>query len=856
MQETDSPRKISLPIDPILPDIRDAVKCGSKQLILRASPGTGKTTRVPPALLDILKGQIWILEPRRLAAKMSALRVRSEMPDSPHTVGWQMRDDTSVSSETRLLFLTEGMFPVRLAHNPRLDDVSCIILDEFHERHAQTDVAYALALELQRTVRPDLVIIVMSATLDVTRLLSGMPEAKVIDIDAPVFPVETKWWRGHPRAPLPEKVLDGVKAVLDCHSYGGHILVFLPGARDIEKSGDLLRRNFSSAVASGKIDILELRATLSRRDQERVFEETTARKIILATNIAESSLTIPGVTGVVDAGLARVPMFYAWNQMPTLETRPVSQASLIQRAGRAGRTAPGVVLRLFSEQDYAGRPPIDTPEILRTDLSTLLMSLCHIRLSLQANWEVAKLPWLDSPPEVAWQRAEDLLKSLGILSAAGILLKPETAALPLHPRIARFLDSCIEQDQGVEGVWLAAILSDEQNVLDTPPGSDALGCDLLARYDLIYRDNRDQRFSAVTRLAQQLTHLAKISSRPLKTVDQLDLATPLLAAYPDRVAKARRPFQINTPREYTLCGGGDAVLLASSAASHSDWIVAWSMGAVRSTGSATDRSQQKAGGVTIDGATGFELTSLERFDSPWLTRNVETIWDEATAKVRSMERRTYGTLLLSERRVAMTRDAASKLVEKKLTEMWPKPFAHDEELQAFVTRQALLKDLKLSDHVWDADELKSLVISIMADGAEGFSDITEKSLSNWLRECVGETEWQEVESFAPAQIKVGAGFMIPVHYDPGKPPWIEARLQNFFGQMETPKIAQGRMPLTVHLLAPNQRALQVTTDLANFWKSTYPSLRNEYMRKYPRHVWPENPLEAEPPVRGSLKPRR
>ena len=857
---------LALPVDTIIPDLQAKIRSGARQIIVRASPGTGKTTRIPPALLNVVPGQIWILEPRRLAAKMAAMRVTDELGAKPgNPVGWQMRFDSLSSRVTKILFLTEGMFPVRLAESPDLKGVSCIIIDEFHERHAQTDIAFALTQYLQATTRPDLILMVMSATLDVSKLQERLPHAEIIDIDAPVFPVETVWWRGDPQRPLAEKMRDGILTLIADTNHNGHILGFLPGTADIVKTAELLRRS----VSADRWDVLELRASLDRVDQERVFTQGPKRKIILATNIAESSLTIPGVTGVVDCGLARVPTFVRSNLMSTLETRPVSQASLIQRAGRAGRTAPGTVVRLYSQNDFAGRPKVDIPELLRSDLSPVLLTLLGLMQKTGISVRPEALPWLDSPSAELWNDALKLLQMLMLVDAAGQVTDAQSVKIPAHPRLIQFLLQARRQGLANEGSWLAAILADDSSALDASRDShhaDALGCDLLASYDIVTRNRSQTRYQSLSRTAQQFGRLiADQNSRgmdsdrdTLKPSSSLDLTPMLMAAFPDRVAKARKPYQNSPFRDYTLCTGGDVRLATTSAAAHHDWIIALQLNSSRSTGSAqTGPTPHNSSSMpTITLASGLEKNDLIVASGEWLQDKREWTWDADQERIKCVDQTTYGILVVEETRKAPeVGGRASELFAQTLAALWPKPFDDESALTSFVTRQKLLKEHGLSQHAWDLNELRTLLQSHLSDGALSFSDLKQRPLSSWVRECVGEAEWQEVETYAPSEMKVGAGFMVPIHYEPDLPPWIGARLQNFFGQMETPRILSGRLPLTVHLWAPNQRALQVTTDLANFWKSHYPTLRNEYMRKYPRHYWPDNPADAEPPIRGSLKPR-
>ncbi len=855
-----------LPVDSLLPEICRAIRDG-QDVILKASPGSGKTTRVPPALMNTVEGQIWVLEPRRLAARMSAARVAQEMGEKPGTtVGWQMRFESVFSAQTKVLFLTEGMFTARLSQDPSLKGVSCVILDEFHERHQQTDVAFALCRHLKETTRPDLRIIVMSATLDTDVLAAAMPDAKLISVDIPLHPVAIEHWRGDYSDSLVDRAITATAQLAEDKRHNGHILVFLPGTAEIVRVKSGLQRR----LARESWLILELRGSLDKTTQDLAFADTRERKVILSTNIAESSITIPGVTAVVDSGLARVPSFNLFTGMSTLETKPVSKASLIQRSGRAGRTGPGLNLRLFTKQDEAARPDTDIPETLRLDLSQVYMSLLWLARKTGGDWQPDHLPWLTPPEPKQWDDAKKLLALLGILTESGALKKSEIALLPIHPRLARFAEACVEHGCGDEAPWLAAILANPDEMTVTDKDYTHLGCDLLARYESFRA--RPAQSPNVTRAARQIARLLRADK--FKEIEncqpphELSLAASLLAAFPDRVMLIRDkvPKSKQGPKSNwataTLCGGGDLRVALESAAAHGDWLIALDASSTRVAGGILPLSQGPSSNhiATVTMASQITLKDLSTAPAGFLKTEDISEWDEKAGKSRLMRVTRYGVLTVSSQVISPadtnTHQAASSQADtlaKNILKQWPKPFDNADFFDAYPVRQKLAFDANLITHIWDKDELRELLVAQICDEATSFADVTQRPLEDWLRYCVGEDEFTTLQKLAPMTLTVGAGHKVAVHYSESSPPWIEARLQNFFGQAHTPKILEGRVPLTIHLLAPNMRALQVTTDLASFWTGIYPSLRNEYQRKYPRHYWPEDPLQATPPP---MKPPR
>jgi ATP-dependent helicase HrpB len=851
-----------LPIDTLISALQSAITAG-QDVILKSSPGSGKTTRVPPALLETVKGQIWVLEPRRVAARMSALRVASELNEKPgETVGWQMRFEREFSDKTRILFLTEGMFITRLTQNPDLTGVDCVILDEFHERHQQTDVAFALCRHLQSTTRNDLRMIVMSATLDAASVAGKMPLAKVIELELPLFPVTIKYDATDQNATIPEKAAAATVELTRDTSHTGHILVFLPGTVEIQRT----KRQLEHTLNAEQWIILELRGTLDKKTQDLAFTSTGKRKIILATNIAESSITIPHVTAVVDTGVAKVPAFDSFTGLSVLETRPISKASIIQRSGRAGRTAAGIALRLFSKHDEASRPEVDTPEILRLDLAQTYMALLWLGYQQGKIIIPDNLPWPSSPDPKQWDEARRLLQLLQIIDTDVKLIRPDIARMSLHPRLARFAAACVEQGLTAEAPWLTAVLASPGEVLPTPGDNSHLGCDVLARFENLR--SKSGVFPNIEKTAGQIArYLEHRNLTPLKSCQpphEMDLAIPLLKAFPDRVVLTRRRKANSNYVDGTICTGGDLLISADSAAAHAQWLIAIDASSTRATGSlAATGTQSSTQRIIVSQASMIDPSNLMHAPASLLTTETTTAWDSSLDKTRHTKKTLYGILTVTETishsdggDSSLSAADKSKNLATILHQQWPKPFDQSDYFDTYIIRQQLAFDKNLLDHCWDKQELRDLLVAFICDSAVSMDDVKRHNLEEWLRFCVGEDEFKHLMKIAPTHVTVGRNYKVQVNYSADSPPWIEARLQNFFGQSKTPAILNGALPLTVHLLAPNMRALQVTTDLESFWQGTYKSIRNEYQRKYPRHHWPDDPINAEPPAPRPSKPRK
>jgi ATP-dependent helicase HrpB len=506
--------------------------------------------------------------------------------------------------------------------------------------------------------------------------------------------------------------------------------------------------------------------------------------------------------------------------------------------------------------------------VLRLDLAPIYHALLWIAKKTGAHWRPETLPWLANPGEKSWDDAKKLLRLLGFTTAADELTDPKAPLLPVHPRVARFAQALVEGGYDSEAPWLTAILASPDDVPTHAGDNTHLGCDLLARYETL-RAGR-QTFQSVSRAAQQISRLLKnITLPPIETckpAHEMDLSSALLQAFPDRVMLIRNRGNKSHWMDGTLCTGGDLRLSRDSAAAHGEWVVALDASSTRVTGSvaAMTKSQGASSSqVTVTMASQIDARQLTDSPSELLVTEDIREWDEKAGKSRLFRKTTYGVLQLSSTLLRdedaaqspLAVDGTSHLLQQ-LSKTWPKPFDTSYDFDSYLVRQKLAFDSKLTDHIWNRDELFELLLSQICDEAKSFGEIAAKPLLEWIRHCVGEDEFSHLNKVAPLSITVGAGHKVKVHYSETSPPWIEARLQNFFGQASTPNIMDGRLPLTLHLLSPNMRALQVTTDLAGFWQRVYPSLRNEYQRKYPRHYWPENPMAAEPPpMRAPRKPR-
>ena len=768
-------QKYSLPVDAILPEIIQSLK-QHPSLVIEAPPGAGKTTRVPPALLEIVSDEVIVLEPRRIAARMAARRVAQEMGEQVgETVGYQVRFEEAAGPHTRLRFVTEGVLTRRLLSDPTLKNVDAVILDEFHERHLDGDLALALLKRLQQT-RPELRLIVMSATLEAAPIAQYLNNCPTLRSEGRLFELAIKHLPYSP-APLETQVKEAVELLLK-EKHTGHILTFLPGSAEIRRT---MRQCEAIAQRAGLL-ILPLHGDLSPAEQDRAVAPSQQQKLILATNVAESSVTVEGVTSVIDSGLARVATYSPWTGLPTLQISRISQASAKQRAGRAGRTGPGRVLRLYPEEDYRRRPEHDAPEIARSDLSQLCLAL--------RTMHATDLDWLDAPPAAAMQSAEALLDRLGATTATA----KQLARYPLPPRLSRLLLEAIKRNVGEDGCTAAALLAS---------GMRTEKSDLLAAIETTH-DPRLQRH------IEQLRRIAKPAKQSQHDDDALLMS--VLAGFPDRVARRRVGNQV-------LLSNGTSAELAGEPPPYEFMV-------------AVDAEDRKDKPLPL-----IRITA--RIEPEWLldlfpdrVREQSTVsWNRTAERVEAVSSILYDALIIQESRSTAPEAEAAELLAQKALEAG---------IERFVEKDALDDLLARIEFAGLQPPDIPLTLRDLCTGLRSFSElkIAAKEFVTVIEQNTGAQRLQEL---APKTLRLQGGRQTKVHYESGKPPWIASRLQDFFGMRETPRLGRDRTPVTVHLLAPNQRPVQTTTDLAGFWQRLYPQVRRELMRRYPKHAWPEHP---------------
>ncbi len=824
--------------------------------MLEAPPGAGKTTRVPGALLADMggKGEILVLEPRRLAARMAARRVADERGERlGDTVGYQVRFEDVSSSRTRIRFVTEGVLTRRLVGDPLLRGVDVVVLDEFHERHLHGDVALALVHRLRRTTRPDLRVVVMSATLGVSPVAEYLGAA-TLRSEGRMFDVALVHAEAADDRPLASQVASAVRASLRA-SPDGHVLVFLPGASEIRRARDACARIAEEHGAR----LLPLHGDLSPAEQDRAVGASRERKVILATNVAESSVTIDGVAAVVDSGLARVAEQAPWSGLPTRRTAKVSRASATQRAGRAGRTREGRCLRLYTLADFQTRPAYDAPEIARVDLAQTYLEL--------AVAGALDLDWFEAPPEPAMRAARTLLERLGALHADGHVtsLGQQLAHMPLHPRQARVLADAEARGVAEDGAVVAALLGERDLRLEqragfgggpASRGRDAATepSDVIALLGL-YREAEASGFSesilrtleldagktrAVARAAERLVPRRTPPSR--LTVPEIDdaLRRALLSGYPDRVARRGKG------RSLALAFGGTAELSEGSVVRDAPWVVGVD-------------AELERGKIVVRLASAIEPEWLIDLAPDLIVEEDTVTWDAAAERVNARSRMTWGGLVLSEsERGGGEREAAeaAHVLGKAASEAGWRAFDAEGALGRWLERVRFVASHDGSfTPPCDEDVTRTLVG--LCSGLRSFRELRAASLLAAAQSSlVPPAVASRLRGLAPERIQLPGGRSLQVHYETGKAPWVESRLQDFFGMADTPRVVEGKVPLVVHLLAPNARAVQVTTDLAGFWTRHYPAIRKELARKYPRHSWPDDPRNAAPPAPRPPRPAR
>ena len=840
-----------LPIDPVLPDVLRALAAGTS-LVLEAPPGAGKTTRVPRAMLDAgtYSGEIVVLEPRRLAARLAARRVADELGERVgETIGYTVRFEDASSARTRVRFVTEGVLTRRLLADPMLRGVSAVLLDEFHERHLQGDVALALLKRMQDTTRADLRVIAMSATLDAGPVAEFLG-CGVVRSEGKRFDVALEHLAAPDDRKLDLQVASAVRSLVNA-GLDGHVLVFLPGASEIRRAMEACAK----LAADNDLALVPLHGDLPPADQDRAVGPSTRRKIILSTNVAESSVTIEGIVAVIDSGLVRVVRHAPWSGLPALAIEKTSRASATQRAGRAGRTRPGRALRLYTKADFDARPDHETPEILRVDLSQTVLELAA------SGARARDVVWLDPPKADALSAAEELLGRLGAIEAGGAIseIGRRMLAFPLHPRQARMLVEAERRGVGEDGAVLAALVGERDLRAGTKARFDQGGgprsldvatetSDLLGLLDR-FREAEDSGFAAhairaigldqgavhaVERARKQLGRIvrqassAKTPATP-KAADEA-LLISVLSGFPDRVARRKRAGS----RDLALAQGSTAELAETSAVRDAPWMVAVDAELVR-------------GRTLVRVASGIEPEWLIELFEDRIREIADLSFDDAKGAVIGGSKMLYDALAIAESPGFDKNDPkVADLLFERAKARGARSLVASESLSRWLARARFAASQDKSLRA-PSDEDVMHALRALCAGKTTLREVEAGDLLGTLRSEIG--GFAKIDELAPERVKLASGRTAEIAYDEGKPPWIESFLQDFFGTKTNPHA--GRIPIVLHLLAPNKRAVQVTTDLAGFWERHYPAIRKELMRKYPRHAWPEETAIAVP-----MKPPR
>lgn len=840
MTARDLSRWRDLPVSDALPALGDAL-AGAGAAVLEAPPGAGKTTLVPLALLDaswLDRQRIIMLEPRRLAARASAERMAAMLGERVGaTVGYRTRLDTRVSAATRIEVVTEGILPRLLQDDPALEGVGAVIFDEFHERHLEGDLALALTLETRRHLRPELRLLIMSATLDGTRFAALLEDARVIRSEARAYPVAVRYLE----RPAPDRLEAAVVAAIGraLAEEDGSVLAFLPGGGEIRR----VARRLEEAGLPPDAAIAPLYGDLPREAQDAAIRPASGgeRKIVLATPIAETSLTIEGIAVVVDSGLARAPRFDPASGMTRLETRRISQASAEQRRGRAGRTGPGICYRLWREGETMQLAPFALPEILEADLVPLALAL--------ARWgtaDPASLAWLDAPPAAAYAQARALLADLGAVDAAGRITPHgrEMAALPLHPRLAHMLLAARAHGRGRLAAQVAALLS-ERDIVKWAPG--ARDVDLRLRLDLLRERGEAKHLppslaldrgaaERVRQAARQIERqLGLVASEP---IDPRAAGRVLALAYPDRIAERRG----GAPGHFRLANGKGAELPPSDALAGEDFLAVAALDGERRSARIFLAAPLTRAEIEEDFATAIETEAFVR-------------WESRSQAVGARRQRRLGALVLADEPLAdPPAVAVATALFAGIRELGISALPWTRAAESLRHRLMFLRRLE-GDDAWpdvsDAALLATLEdwLRPYVDGVTRAAQLACLDLAGVLAARLSNEQRRRLDQLAPSHITLASGMRAAIDYGSGDIPVLAVRLQELFGSSVTPAVALGRVSLLLHLLSPAGRPLQVTRDLGGFWRGSYPAVRRDMRGRYPKHAWPEDPLLARPPAR-------
>ena len=823
------------PIDEALPPLREALRT-SRSVVLSAPPGAGKTTRVPLALLDEpwLRGRkLIMLEPRRLAAQRAAQFMAMQLgEEAGGTVGYRIRGDSRVSNQTRIEVVTEGVLTRLLQSDPALPGVALIVFDEFHERSIHADLGLALALDVQSHLRDDLRLLLMSATLDGLSLSRVLGDAPVLRSEGRQFPVETRYLHFQTEGPVEPRVAETVVNALGKDS--GDILVFLPGQREIRRVETLLiDRGLPAGV---RLHTLHGEVALGRQQEALAPPPAGFRKVILSTSIAETSLTIDGVRVVIDAGLARGPSFDPRRGMSGLVTMPVSRASADQRRGRAGRLQPGTCYRLWTEEQHALLPAFSSPEILVSDLAPLVLELAR-----WGNPGGEGLRFIDPPPAAHLAQATTLLESLGALDAAGVITAHGRlmAALPVHPRLAHMIARAKERRICSLACDVAALL-EERDILR---GEQRVDIDLASRWRALKSGAGVERNTRarVLREAHRLRVLAGVRS---EGGGEEQLGILLALAFPERIARRRD----RESRRYQMAGGTGAVLPEWSLLAREEFLAVAEVDGV-----GTEARVFLAAPVDRADLVDVFKEQIEALD--------ELFWNAAQEVVVARRVQRLGLLNIDEHSFRPDGEALLGVMLEGIRAMGLDVLPWSKEAVAFRNRSEWLRTRHLVSEDWPDLSGTHLLASLpgwlgpFLDNVSRRAHLASLDLAAILRARFSFQQLKELDRLAPGALTVPTGSRIRLDYASGDQPVLAVRLQEMFGQSETPAVGGGEVNVLLHLLSPAGRPLAVTQDLPSFWRNAYPEVRKQMRGRYPKHFWPEDPAEARP-TKGTKGRRR
>lgn len=819
------------PISHLLPKIIQTLR-DHTTMILQAPPGAGKTTCVPLALLeaDFLVGKsILMLEPRRLAASNAARFMAKQLGEDVGTrVGFTIRYQRKVSAKTRIEVVTEGILARRLQHDPELAGIGLIIFDEFHERHLQSDLALALCHDVQKGLRDDLRILIMSATLDTSQLAEQL-NAPLLASEGHSYPVTTSYLPGRPERSIVDTTIAAIQRALS--EQCGDLLVFLPGESEIRRCSQQLT-NLDSVM------ICPLFGNLSYAEQEKAIRPAKKRKIVLATNIAETSLTIDGISVVIDSGYSRQPRFDPGSGLMRLQLGRISQASATQRTGRAGRLAPGHCYRLWSEGTQQSLLPFTPAEIRTADLASLVLNLLA--------WGVkdpGSLFWLDPPSPAAWQNGMKLLELLGALNEHQMLNEcgQKLAELPIHPRLGRLLIAAAEHDLLGLGCDLVALLGEPDPWFKKPVTQQSQS-DVLDRLEALWQQGNSGDFAAVNRASRywrRYFNLPNSSAPPEFSMQQL--AMLLTAAYPDRIGKSRQAGS----KRYLLSSGQGAHLGNRSAVQNSELLIAVNL------------HGQVSGEAEISQANSIDRATLNLL-YPQLPWKQECYWDQSDGRIIACEQQTLGALVLNQRPCKLQQEMASRAILAEIRRQGFKLLNLNAKTQQLRARLQFLHCHDKRCHWPDysdqtlLQELESWLLPFLGN-SRNRSDLKNIDLHSALSSRLDWQQQRQLDKLAPERMTVPSGSRINLQYSVDSKPILAVKLQEMFGQRDTPRIANGQVAVVVHLLSPAGRPLQITQDLPHFWEQIYPEVQKEMKGRYPKHPWPDDPLKALPTAKTKRK---